>query len=163
MALAASTTRRPVYRWARVLLGGVVVLSLGWYVWTVVFAGWRPWEGSSPRLRGVDHWAPIPGPVPGDWDGRVAVIKTDGDRLVQIVFWGDACTHVPWRIRGDDASGAIVLEIDPDPRGCRGGDDENAVRRHAAELTLREPIAGRPVEVHCSGSSRCGPMRLRGM
>jgi hypothetical protein len=162
VALSASTARHPFYRAARAVLGALTVVITGWYIWTVAFAQTRFWEGSRPRLHGIDEWAPLTDPAGWRWDGPAALIGADGDRAVRIVFNGAGCTRSPWRVSAAYAPEVVVIDIDPDPRGCRGGNGEMGETRHGAELRLREPIAGRVVEVRCRGSSRCDPSWPRG-
>lgn len=164
MAIRAEVAERRAYRLGRLIVLGVLVVVTAWAARVVVFEPWRPWEGSRPRLDGVGRYQALTDPVPSSLGGaRVALLgaSTPGDvtgRRLVVGFLGAGCTTTPWRVTASYSPASITVEVDPDPRGCRGGDEGD--RHHAFQVELDEEPGGRPVTVTCVASGLCdGPSR----
>ena len=159
MAVRAEVTGRRTYRLGRAATLTLLVCLTAWAAWVVVFATWRPWEGSRPRLDGVGGWEALTDPAPSSLGGaRVALLPSPtpaavADRRLVIGFLGAGCTTSPWRVTERYSSASITVAVDPDPRGCRGGDEGDQLR--AFQVELDEGPSGRPVTVTCVASELC--------
>ena len=156
MALRPGVATSPTFRATRVL----VLLALGaWRTggWHLALNSPRPWEGSTPELVGVTDWWSHPSrPMPLS-GGSVNLLHSnpgpaDPNRLT-IAFPGERCTPVPRRITASYSAESIEIEGDPDPRGCRSGSE--GLWSRAFEVTLVEPIDGRPSRTRFVSSPNC--------
>jgi hypothetical protein len=159
MAICAEIAGRRAYRLGRVAVFALLVGLMAGALCVVVFDPWRPWEGSRPQLEGVSQWQALTDPVPSSLDGGpVALLPSTtpvdptGRRIV-VGFLGAGCTAAPWRVAASYTLASITVEVDPDPRGCRGSDE--GLRRHAFRVDLDEAPVARPVAVVCVASDLC--------